>query len=158
MPPAPLPLAPASSCPWPSVAPGRQRAPPGPLLTSSLSCRVCTRLVNTAAPQGSGGQAAPAPTHSSRPEGPSMLAAWGLALCAGQRWIHPAGLLWALGLNHIDGWQSAGLSEPRNSSWEQGICKHRGEPRAPRGAIPEACCSSWQLPGLHCPPSPPSRC
>ena len=38
-----------------------------------------------------------------------------------KRWIHPAGLLWALGLNHADGWQRAGLSEPRDGSWEEAL-------------------------------------
>lgn len=52
--------------------------------------------------------------------------------------IYPAGLLWALVLNHVDGWKGASLSEPRNSSWVEGVCKHRREQRSPWGAIPKA--------------------
>ena len=52
--------------------------------------------------------------------------------------IYPAALLWALVLNHVDGWKGASLSEPRNSSWVEGVCKHRREQRSPWGAILKA--------------------
>lgn len=124
------------------MAPGRQRAPPGPLLTSSLSRSVCLLSGEHSRSPGLRGQAAPPPPHSSRPEGPSPLAARGLALCAGQRWIHPAGLLWALGLNHVDGWQAPASQSPGTVAGSRGSVstenqEHPGrhpEPAAPAGS------------------------